>query len=92
MRTLEFQGSDKRQAVDTVTPLERGGPRLSEDFVPASDGDILRWMHDRQADVQQATMTRNGHDVASLCHIMGSAATSWSAPTMPLSMVSNSVR
>ena len=86
---MELQGSCKRQAVG-VTPWNRAGPRLREDFVPAYE-DILRWMQDRQADMQEATMTGNAHEVARLCHVMETAATSWSVSTTSPSMVCNSV-
>ena len=63
-----------------VAPSCRSGPRLREDFVPGSEEDILRWMQDRQADMQEATLVGNGQEVARLCHIMGNAAASWWCP------------
>ena len=75
-----------------VTPICRSGLRLREDFVPGCDEDILRWMQDRQADMQEATLAGDGQEVARLCHIMGTAATSWSTVAVTPSMVSNAVR
>ena len=90
----------KRQAMSRTALGREGTPhpipdswarlRLREDFVPMCDEDILRWMEDRQADMQDALSAGNGHEVARLCHVMGTAATSWSTPT--LSMVSNAVQ
>ena len=74
IQNLELKGSCKRQAVGIATPVSRGGPRLTEDFVP------------------KATMAGNPHEVARLCHVMGTAATSRSTVTIPPSMVSNAVR
>ena len=50
-------------------------PRLQEDFVPMCNEDVVRWMADRQADIRDATMAGNAHEVARLCQVMGSAAT-----------------
>ena len=85
----------KRQATAVVregTPIpESSVPlRLREDFVPMCEEDIFRWIQDRQADIQDATSAGNGHEVARLCHVLGTAATSWSTPTP--SMVSNAVQ
>ena len=66
--------------------------RLAEDFVPMCDEDVVRWMQDRQADMQEATLAGNPHEVARLCCVMGTAATSWSTVTMPPSTVSNAVQ
>ena len=74
-----------------AAPICRSGPRLREDFVPGSDEDILRWTQDRQADMQEATLAVKGHEVARLCHVMGTAATSWSTVSMMPSMVSSAV-
>ena len=35
------------------------------------DEDVVRWMQDRQADMQEATLAGNSHEVARLCHVMG---------------------
>ena len=44
------------------------------------------------ADMQEATLAGNGHEVARMCHVMGTAATSWSTVPMTPSMVSDAVR
>ena len=67
------------------TPIEGG-------FVPGCDDDIFRWMQDRQADIQEATLAGNGHEVARLCHVMGSAVAGWSTPSLLPSMACNAVR
>ena len=71
---------------------DRPSPRLQEDFVPMCNEDVVRWMADRQADIRDATMAGNAHEVARLCQVMGSAATDWSTVTVTPSMVSNTVR
>ena len=72
IENTELRGSCKRQAV-SISPVGRPGPRLKEDFVPGCDDDIFRWMQDRQADIQEATLAGNAHEVTRLCHMMGSA-------------------
>ena len=69
---------------------DRPSPRLQEDFVPMCNEDVVRWMADRQADIRDATMAGNAHEVARLCQVMGSAATDWSTVTVTPSMVSKS--
>ena len=83
-----FAQACKRQATSRTESSAR--MRLREDFVPMCDEDILRWVQDRQADMQEAATAGNGHEVARLCHVLGTAATSWSTPTP--SMVSNTVQ
>ena len=85
IQNRELQGSCKRQAVGMSTSRDRQGPRLKEDFVPRCDEYIRRWMRNRQADIQEATMAGYAHEVARLCHVMASAA------TRQPSMVSNAV-
>ena len=46
----------------------------------------------RQADIQEATMAGNAHEVARLCHVMGSAVAGWSTPSLLPSMTCNAVR
>ena len=75
----------KRQATAVVcegTPIpESSVPlRSREDFVPMCEEDVFRWMQE----------AGNGHEVARLCHVLGTAATNWSTPTP--SMLSNAVQ
>ena len=88
------EGASKRSkmcATSSVDLVPSCGSRLrlAEDFVPMCDEDVVRWMQDRQADMQEATLAGNPHEVARLCHVMGTAATSWSTVAMPPSTVSN---
>ena len=92
IENTELRGSCKRQAVSISVPVDRPGPRLKEDFVPGCDDDIFRWMQDRQADIQEATLAGNAHEVARLCHVMGSAVAGWSTPSLLPSMACNAVR
>ena len=69
------QGADappcaKRQA---VVPKERT-VRLREDFVPMCDSEIVQWMQDRQADLQDASRTGNASEVTRLCHVIAETA------------------
>ena len=77
-----FAQACKRQATSRTDSSAR--IRFREDFVPMYDEDILRWMQDRQADARSSSGR-----MARLCHVLGTAATSWSTPTP--SMVSNTV-
>ena len=92
IQNTELRRSCKRQAVGISVPADRPGPRLKEDFVPGCDDDIIRRMQDRQADIQEATMAGNAHEVARLCHVMGSAVAGWSTPSMLPSMACNAVQ
>ena len=83
------EGASKRTkmcATSSVELVPSGGSprRLMEDFVPMCDEDVVRWMQDRQADMQEATLAGNPHEVARLCHVMGTAAASWATVTVPL--------
>ena len=60
----------KRQA---VVPQART-VRLREDFVPVCDADILQWMQDRQADLQDASHMGNVSEVTRLFHVIGETA------------------
>ena len=62
------------------------------EFLPMCDEDVVHWMQDGQADMQEATLAGNPHEVARLCHVMGTAAASWATVTMPFSTVSNAVQ
>ena len=91
------EGASKRTkmcATSSVELVPSGGSRrrLAEDFVPMCDEDVVRWMQDRQADMQEATLAGNPHEVARLCHVMGTPAASWATVTMPPSTVSNAVQ
>ena len=91
IENTELRGSCKREAV-SISLVDRPGPRLKEDFVPGCDDDIFRWMQDRQTDIQEATLAGNAHEVARLCHVMGSAVAGWSTPSLLPSMACNAVR
>ena len=49
---------------------QRPSRRLREDFMPMCDEEIFQWMQDRQADLHDATLTRNATEVSRLCHVM----------------------
>ena len=86
----ELISSPKRQAVGSGAAPDRGS-RLREDFVPACDEDVVRWMRDRQLDMQDATTVGNAHKLARLCQVVASAAEGLSQISNP-SMVANAVR
>ena len=58
-RTQRLLSSSKRQAVSSVSKEREG--RLREDFVPKCDEEVVQWMRDRQADMQDATSAGNAH-------------------------------
>ena len=87
------QGADappcaKRQA---VVPKERT-VRLREDFVPMCDSEIVQWMQDRQANLQDASRTGNASEVTRLCHVIAETASSMAQSSELPSMVTNFTR
>ena len=73
------EGASKRSKMCATSSVDQvpscaSRLRLAEDFVPMCDEDVERWMQDRQADTQEATLAGNPHEVAGLCHVMGTAA------------------
>ena len=84
---LQIENTELRGSCISV-PVD--WPRLKEDSVPGCDDDIICWMQDRQADIQDATLASNAHEVARLCHVMGSAVAGW--PCLLPSMACNAVR
>ena len=58
----ELMSSPKRQAVGSGAAPDRGS-RLREDFVPACDEDVVRWIRDRQLDMQDATTVGNAQEL-----------------------------
>ena len=68
----ELMSSSKRQAVNPGVK-DRSG-RLREDFVPMCDEEAAQWIRDRQADMQDATLVGNAHELARLCHVVANAA------------------
>ena len=90
------EGASKRSKMCATSSVDQvpscaSRLRLAGDFVPVCGEDVARWMQDRQADMQEATLAGNPHEVARLRHVMGTAATSWSTVTLPPSTVSNAV-
>ena len=65
----------------------QNGPCSRENFVPANDEDILRWMQI----VRPTCKRQHWHEVARLCHVMDTAATRSTVSLTP-SMVSNAVQ
>ena len=64
----ELMSSPKRQAVGSGAP--DSGSRLREDFVPVCDEDVVRWMRDRQLDMQQQLgMPTSWRDCAKLWRV-----------------------
>ena len=55
------------------------------------DEDVVQWMRDRQADMQDATISGNAHEMARLCQVMAHAANQHSR-SITTSMVTNMVR
>ena len=86
----ELVSSPKRQAIGSGAAPDRGS-RLREDFVPACDEDVVRWLRDRQLDMQDATTVGNAHELARLCQVVASAVEGLSQISNP-SMVANAVR
>ena len=68
----ELLSSSKRQAVNPS--VKDRARRLQEDFVPMCDEDVVHWIPDRQADMQDAMLAGNTHELARLCHVVASAA------------------
>ena len=75
----------KRQA---VVPQARA-VRLREDFVPMCDADILQWMLDRQADLQDASRMENVSEATRLCHVIAETASRISQSADLPSMATN---
>ena len=73
----ELLSSSKRQAVN----------KDREDFIPMCDEDVVRWIRDRQADMQDATSAGNTHELARLCHVVPAQRTS--CPGTSLLVVAN---
>ena len=78
----------KRQA---VVPQARA-VRLREDFVPMCDADILQWIQDRQADLQDASRMGNVSEVTRLSHVIAETASGISQPADLPSMATNFTR
>ena len=65
----ELMSSPKRQAVGSGAAPDSGS-RLREDFVPVCDEDVVRWMRDRQLDMQQQLgMPTSWRDCAKLWRV-----------------------
>ena len=86
----ELMFSPKRQAVGSRAAPDSGS-RLQEDFIPVCNDDVVRWMRDRQLDVQDATTVGNAHELARLCQVVASAVEGLSQISNP-SMVANLVK
>ena len=65
--------------------------RLREDFMPMCHEEILQWMHDRRADLHDATLTGNATEVSRLCHVMADAVIAFSKTLTPPSLLANTV-
>ena len=76
-------------AVPSISPLRI---RKREDYVPATEHEVLEWMTDRQEEMTAALMARNPTEAARISSLITDATRSLQPESVPPSMVTNMVR
>ena len=81
------------QGVSVVpSPISPFRIRKREDYVPATEHEVLEWMADRQEDMTAALIARNTTEAARISSLITDATRSLHPESVPPSMVTNMVR
>ena len=74
------------------SPISPFRIRKREDYVPATEHEVLEWMADRHEDMIAALMARNTTEAARISSLITDATKSLHPESVPPSMVTNMVR